>query len=212
MASSRTGRPNLPNATRSTPTINTQSRTTRTHSENGIEPPSDPENFRKDMINDCEQARTYLENKNLLVPTGATITTISLSATLFHISELAKVPVEIIKAVRSVAWLLGELEEETIALSTRTTINNHLDYLNTETKNLMDDLQNSLSKEVDKQLDKLNKTAMKAIEDQAKQPASYRDIALRNAHIPQGTDPRLLARKGIRLRQFVLDFPDDAPI
>jgi len=164
------------------------------------------------MINDCDQARLYLENKNLMVPPGAEITPINLSVTLFHISELAKVPTEVSKAIRSVAWLLGELEEETIALSTRTTINNHLDYLNIETKNLMDEIKINFSDQIDKQLVKFSDATTKTIEDKLKQPVSYRDIASRNVTIPQGTDPRVIAREGIRTRQFVLDFPEDAPI
>jgi hypothetical protein len=164
------------------------------------------------MINDCDQARIYLENKNLMVPQGADITPINLSITLFQISELAKVPLEVSKAIRSVAWLIGELEEETIALSTRTIINSQLDYLNIETKSLMDELRTTFSEQIDKNLEKFNNAATKTIEDKIKQPISYRDIAARNTLIPQGTDPRVIAREGIRTRQFVLDFYDDAPI
>jgi hypothetical protein len=43
-------------------------------------------------------------------------------------------PGEIAQAIRSVAWLIGELEEETVAEATRSMVNNHIDLLNIETK------------------------------------------------------------------------------
>jgi hypothetical protein len=63
-----------------------------------------------------------------------------LSTCLFHISELAKMPGEIAQAIRSVTWLIGELEEETVAEATRSVVNDHIDLLNIETKSLLDEI------------------------------------------------------------------------
>jgi hypothetical protein len=135
-----------------------------------------------------------------------------LSTTLFHISELSKVPAEVAQAIRSVAWLLGELEEETVALSTRTAVNDQLDYMNTETKHLLDEIRTTISEEVEKHMGAISTAATKALEEKSSKQFSYRDAALANLPLPRGTDPRILAREGIRARQFIVDIPGDAPL
>ena len=206
MATKKTAKAAVAGSTRGATALASQTR------RSADSPPPSPLNPAKETIDNCRQARTWLENKNLLVPEGSSVTAPMLSATLFYISELARMPEEIAKAIRSVAWLLGELEEETIAISTRNVVNDHLDYLNSETKNLLDDLKSTLKEETAKQVERLGTTAAKAVEEKIGRQPSYRDAILRNGSIPQGTDPRVMAREGIRFRQFILDFPEDAPI
>jgi hypothetical protein len=162
-----------------------------------------------DTVKGCEQARLWLENKNLLVPLESKITLPMLSTTLFHISELAKMPVEIAQAIRSVAWLLGEVEVETVAEDTRTAVNDQIDYLNGETKNLLDEIRTTISEEIEKQLSSFSSAATKVIEEKSGGMPTYRDMALRNAPLPHTADPRVLAREGIRARQFIVDLPGD---
>jgi hypothetical protein len=73
-----------------------------------------------------------------------------LLTTLFHISELAKMPNQIAQAICSVAWLVGEVEEETVAEATRATVNKQLDFLSLETKNILDGMHTTISKQVEK--------------------------------------------------------------
>jgi hypothetical protein len=133
-----------------------------------------------------------------------------LSSSLFHISELAKVPSLVAQAIRSDAWLIGELEEETVAESTRAAVNDHIDYMNVEAKSLLDDIRTTISEEVEKHINTLSAAAAKAIEEKTSRPLSYREAVISNATVPHGTDPRILAREGIRLRQFIIDIPGDA--
>ena len=121
-------------------------------------------------------------------------------------------PEEIAKAIRSVAWLLEELEEETVAASMRNAVNDQIDQMNIETKNLFDDIRTTLKEEAKKTLESFGLAAAKTMEEKIGHPASYRDAVVRNGPVPVGTDPRILAREGIRFRQFILDFPEDAPI
>src|SRR5277367_1705109 len=125
MASRKAVNTAVPPVTRGTLTAASQTRT-RARS-------PDSSHSQVDVVKNCEQARIWLESKNLLVPLEAKATLPMLSTTLFHISELSKVPTEVAQAIRSVAWLLGELEEETVAQSTRSAVNDQLDYMNTET-------------------------------------------------------------------------------
>ena len=165
-----------------------------------------------DIVKSCEQARLWLENKNLLVPLEAKITLPMLSTALFHISELAKMPGEIAQAIRSVAWLLGELEVETVAEATRNAVNDQIDYLNVETKNLLDEMRTTISEEVEKQMSAFSSAATKVIEEKSSAAPSYRDMALRNVTMPHSADPRVLAREGIRARQFIVNLPSDTPL
>ena len=87
--------------------------------------------------------------------------------------ELAKVPKEIALTIRSVAWLLGELEEEMVAEVTRTVVNEQFDYLNGETKNLSDEMRTTLSEEVEKNLSSIGTVATKVPEEKAGRLISY---------------------------------------
>lgn len=90
----------------------------------------DPDPNQPDVIRNCIQAHAWLKNKNLLVPLDVR-TTLSMSLTmLFHILELLKMPGEIAQAIHVVTWLLGEVEEETVAEATRSAVNDHIDLLN----------------------------------------------------------------------------------
>jgi hypothetical protein len=170
----------------------------------------DQDTEQQESVRNCKQACTWLENKNLLVLLDSKITLPMLSATLFHILELAKVLKEVVQAIHSVAWLLGKLEEETVAEATRAAVNKHIDYMNIETKNLLDEIRITISEEVEKQLGTINSTAAKALEERTASPSSYQDMLLRNAPISHGVDPRILAREGIRARQFIVDTLGDS--
>ena len=84
------------------------------------------------------------------------------------------------------------MEVDTIAASARSAVNDQLDYLNMETKILIDKLHTSLSAGAEKHLEAINQATAKALE---KGPVSapYRDVVLRNHQIPTGVDPRVLA-------------------
>jgi hypothetical protein len=62
-------------------------------------------------IQDPKEARTYLEKMQLIVPPGEIISPGLLSMTLHHISKIKNVPKQAINAIRSVAFLLDEMEE-----------------------------------------------------------------------------------------------------
>jgi hypothetical protein len=158
-----------------------------------------PDTSQLDVVKSCEQAHTWLEDNNLLVPLEAKLTLLMFSMTLFHISELGKMLSRIAQAIRSVAWLLGELEEEMVAEATRSAVNEQIDYLNSEAKNILDGMHATLSKEVEKNINTLSVAAAKVIKKKVNRPISYRDAAISGIALPHGTNPRILAREGIRL-------------
>jgi hypothetical protein len=133
----------------------------------------EPDTSQPDVVKSCEQACTWLEDNNLLVPLEAKLTLPMLSTTLFHISELGKMPGRIAQAIHSVAWLLGELEEEMVAEATRSAVNKQIDYLNSEAKNILDGMRIILSKEVEKNINTLSVAAAKVIKKKVNRPISY---------------------------------------
>jgi hypothetical protein len=68
--------------------------------------------------------------------------------------------------------LLGELEEETVAEVTRTVVNEHIDYMNGETKNLLDDIHVTFNEEIEKPLGAISSVATKALKDKGSKPTS----------------------------------------
>jgi hypothetical protein len=86
-------------------------------------------------------------------------------------------------------------------------VNEQIDYLNSEAKNILDGMCATLSEEMEKNINTLSVAAAKVIEKKVNRPISYRDAAISGVALPHGTNPRILAREGIRLRQFIIDLP-----
>ncbi|KAF8808374.1 hypothetical protein BYT27DRAFT_7096916, partial [Phlegmacium glaucopus] len=178
---------------------------------NANRPPSPVESSydHPSLISTAKESRSFLETRLLLVPKGAPATLSTLSAALFQISSLVKLPRETVQAIRSVAWLLDEVEGDAVAATAREAVNRQLEYLNEEIRSLTDHLQTTISTEVGKQVEVLTSTA-KAMETRISQPTPYKDAVLGQVRAPEGIDPRVTARVGIRSRQFIIDFPKDS--
>jgi len=154
--------------------------------------PADSNHAQLDLINTARGGRNFLESRLLLVPEGAPVTSANLSAALFQISAIAKVPREAIQAIHSVAWLLDEMEEDTVAAMARDAMNAQLGYMNEELRLLTDHFRTTLSTEVDKQMEIMSVTT-KTLEARIGNPAPYRDAVLGNTKAPEGADPRVVA-------------------
>ncbi|KAF8816722.1 hypothetical protein BYT27DRAFT_7181599 [Phlegmacium glaucopus] len=173
--------------------------------------PSEVAYTHPDLVNTAKEGRSFLETRLLLAPEGAPATPATLSAALFQISALAKIPREVMQAIRSVAWLLDEVEEDAVAATAREAVNSQLDYLNEEVRSITEHLRTTISTEVGKQVETLT-SAVKAMEARINQPTPYKDAVLGQVKAPEGIDPRVTARVGIRSRQFVIDFPAGSPM
>src|SRR6266700_8135691 len=65
-------------------------------------------------IQDSKEARNYLEKTSLIVPPGQVISPGLLSTALHHITNYKGLPKQAINAIRSIAFLLEEIEENTL--------------------------------------------------------------------------------------------------
>ncbi|KAF8808246.1 hypothetical protein BYT27DRAFT_7210952 [Phlegmacium glaucopus] len=170
--------------------------------------PVDPSYTHPDLINTAREGRSFLESRLLLVPEGAPATTSTLSAALFQIAA-TKIPREAAQAIRSVAWLLDEMEEDAVAATARDAVNTQLSYMNDELRTLTEHFRTTLSEEVEKQAAAMAASS-KVLEDKINLPTPYRDAVIGQGKAPEGADPRVIARAGIRARQFIIDFPVDS--
>ena len=159
---------------------------------NSLPSPSELSYTQPDLVNSAKGGQAFLENRLLLVPEGAPVTMVSLSAALFQIAAIPKVPREAIQAIRSVTWLLDEIEEDAVALTAREAVNTQLGYMNKELRTITDHFQTTLSSEVKKQL-KLMSSTVKTMEDKIKQATPYRDTILGHNRALEGTDPKIVA-------------------
>ena len=170
--------------------------------------PADSNYAQPDLVNTARGGCNFTESRFLLVPEGAPVTSANLSAALFQISAIAKVLREVIQAIRSLAWLLDEMEEDTMASTARDAVNAQLEYMNEELRLLTDHFRTTLSAEVDKQMEIMVVTT-KTLEARISNLAPYGDAILGHTKAPEGADPRVIAQVGIRSRQFILDFPQN---
>jgi hypothetical protein len=162
-------------------------------------------------INNATEARQCLEELDLLVPYGAETTSHSLATALFYIAEMKSVPLQAKNGIRSVAFLLGDLQKE---LEAEAIVEKLKDQLAEGQNKLSKDVRYSLDNmtaAVDNQIAELKhwteETLKKNTQNAPNQNPSYRDALVR----PSGPirnpaiDPRLLAREAIKKRQILLD-------
>lgn len=98
---------------------------------------------------------------------------------------------------------------ETVVEATRSVVNNQIDFLNMEAKNLLDEMQTTISKEVEKQIELLGTVVTKVMKEKKSSAPTYWDMLLGNAPVRQSMDPRILAS---RARQLIVNLPANNPL
>ncbi|KAF8810221.1 hypothetical protein BYT27DRAFT_7043804, partial [Phlegmacium glaucopus] len=151
--------------------------------------------------------RRFLEKKLLFVPEGHPVTTTTLAATLHQIAAIDKIPREVVEAIQAAAYMLDEMEEEAIAAKARDAVNDQLAYMNDELKTLTGHFLTTMENEVGKHLATVAEATKGLASTTSK---TYKEALLSNNPVPVNADPRILAREGIKARQFLLDFPVDS--
>ena len=161
--------------------------------------PADMTYTHPELINAVQEGQNVLENCLLLVLEGAMATTASLSSALFQILALAKIPREVVQAIWSVVWLLDKIEGDAVAATAWDAMNCQLSYMNDELKTMTDHFHTELRQEISKQMETMAFTIRTSSDKDTSTPSThYRDAILRQHTIPEGIDPRVLARVGIR--------------
>jgi hypothetical protein len=169
-------------------------------------------------IQNPTEAHRYLEKTLLIVPPGQVISPSVLSAALHHVTEYKGVSKQAINAIRSIAYLLDEMEENALHETVRDTVTVQLNEFVNDMKEFATDTTKRVDKHINNKLSELSE-AMKDLMDlvklafndlplsvrnknRNKTPSTYKQALL---HPPPLVDPRLAAKEGIRVRQFLLE-------
>ncbi|PPQ78948.1 hypothetical protein CVT25_002398 [Psilocybe cyanescens] len=176
-------------------------------------------------VNNITEAREFLESGLIFVPAGASPTPHSMASALFQVAELKGLTVTAKRAVRSVAYMMEQMVTEVIAGQAREVAVEQAEYVTLEMKNMAEHLKTTIAEEVTKQIATISESITKTQETlsnnqvhtttQQTAPTStrYSDAIRSQGGPPRNqTDPRLVAREGIRTRQFLLDFPDGSVV
>ena len=90
-------------------------------------------------VKNSKDGRKYLEKHSLLCPPGKPPTHTSLATCLHQISALSGLQKPVINAIRSVAFLLGELEETQINETVKEALDSQINEFATDVKLLFED-------------------------------------------------------------------------
>ncbi|EDR06718.1 uncharacterized protein LACBIDRAFT_299843 [Laccaria bicolor S238N-H82] len=172
-------------------------------------------------IGDSEKGRSYLEEKLLLVPSGALLTLGTLATTLHQIAALPGVTLPVINAVRAVAFLLKEVELGAVAEDIRDIANAQFNEMTTDLREFTEGLRVKVMEELEKKTEVLKEKTVELAEvvekavQQAGNAASspYRDALHRGlSGAPMDANPRLAAKENIRQRQSLVDIPQGSSL
>ena len=177
--------------------------------------------YEKDQINNVRDARRFLETRLLMVPDGTAPTPNVMSATLFQISGMAGVPGLARRAMRAAAYLMEEMDTDAIATVTRDAVVEQMTYITEELKSMTEHIKLTITEEIGNQVRAIEEATAaaaahtKKISDEAatkQQGMSYKEALGKQPDHERQADPRIVAREGIKARQFLMDFPADSPV
>ena len=168
-------------------------------------------------IQNSTEARFYLEKTQLIVPPGQE-PTIGLLATAIHHVINYKLPKPATNALRAIAFLMNELEETAIHQTVRDSVTTQFNEMGTDLKDFVTDATRRIDEHIESKMAEIS-TATKTLVDSVKetlmalppvntnatQAPPQLDYRQALAKPPPHVDPRLAAKEGIKLRQFLLE-------
>ena len=153
-------------------------------------------------IKDSQDGRKFLEKHLLLCPPGEPATHTSISTCLHQISEMSGVPKQALNAIRSVAYMIEEMEDTQIHESLRVALDAQMTEFTSDMKLLIEDAREKINDNIKTAEERLNNiTAHPA--SQARNPVNSYASVLVNA--PVHANPRIGAKEGIKARQYLIE-------
>lgn len=157
-------------------------------------------------INDVFEGRKFLEKHLLLCPPGEPPTHTALSTCLYQVSAMAGVPKPVLNAIRSIAFLLEEMEDTQINDTVKEAFDSQITEFTSDMKMLIEDAKEKLDehfKNTEERLSQvINNSAAQIKLEQAPTSSTYATIL---TNPPPHANPRIAAREGIKARQFLLE-------
>src|ERR1700678_994800 len=152
-------------------------------------------------IKDSLDGRKYLEKNSLLCPPREPPSHSLLSTCLHQISAMAGVPKQSVNAIRSVAFLLEEMEDTQINISLREALDAQMTDFTSDFKMLIKDAKEKIDEHAKASEERLAGIPA-PLPMQSRSPINSYASALINP--PAHANPRIAGREGIKARQFLI--------
>jgi hypothetical protein len=152
-------------------------------------------------IKDSQEGRKFLEKHLLLCPPGEPATHASISTCLHQIAEMSGVPKQALNAIRSVAFMLEEMEDTQIQESLRNALDSQMTEFTSDMKLLIEDAKEKINDNIKIAEERINSITVPP--SQNRQPTnSYASILV---NPPAHANPRIAAKEGIKARQYLIE-------
>jgi hypothetical protein len=180
---------------------------TRPNTRNRSSSVSMPEEFQD--IKNAHNGRQFLERHSLLCPPGEPVSHEALSICLHQISALAGVPKQVVNAIRATAFLLEELEENTINETVKSAFDSQVTEFTSDMKLLIENVNTRIDDHLKNALTQIDQAAANIPTQAASSSNTNQDttaITYASALVnpPPNVNPKLAAREGVRARQFLI--------
>jgi hypothetical protein len=163
-----------------------------------------PEEFQD--IKDATDGRKFLEKHSLLCPPGEPTSNATLAICLHQIALMGGLPKQTVNAIRSTAYLLEELEEQTIHETIRVAFDSQITEFTADMKLLVEDANEKISRHMTESTEQIAKATAAAHLPANSQTnvAGRTNYASALINRPSNINPKLAAKEGIKARQFLL--------
>lgn len=156
-------------------------------------------------IKDSLEGRKFLEKHLLLWPEGEPPTHTSLATCLHQVSAMPGVHKSAINAIRSVAFMLEEMEDTQINISVKEAFDSQITEFTSDMKTLVEDAKEKLDvhfKTTEERLIQVINNSATQLKQAPTAGATYASVL---TVPPPHANPRIAAREGIKARQFLLE-------
>ena len=149
------------------------------------------------------EGRKYLETRLLLCPPGEPPTHTSLATCLYQVSAIPGISKPVVNAIRSVAFMLEEMEDTQINESVKEAFDSQITEFTSDMKMLVEDARNKLDDHFKATEERLTQVINKSATQTNQAPTTTYASMLTTP--PPHANPRIAAREGIKARQFLLE-------
>jgi len=160
----------------------------------------------KDDVHNTIDARCFLEQTLLLCPAGEPPTITSISYCLHQVSKMAGLTNHAANAVRAAAFMVEEMEENTVNEMVREAMNSQINELAKDMKSLVEDAKDKISIHAKEILNELTPVSFSPNRSHVPEnPPKEKSYAQALINPPSHANPKLTAREGIHARQIMLE-------
>jgi hypothetical protein len=163
-------------------------------------------------IKDPLEGRKFLEKHFLLCPPGEPPTNSSLAACLYQISVMAGLQKPVINAVRAVAFLLEEIEDDHINLTVKEAFDSQINEFTNDMKDLIEDAKEKINTHIKTTEERFAKIIIPTPVTQQNAATPFTTTNTTTAtyataliNPPPHANPKIAAKEGIKARQFMIE-------